>query len=142
MSCQQTHMHTNKSPHWTCNIIFFFLHECLCCGCEGGSKHTQHVSGSETVISTMCARTVMPCFVLFETHCKLYQSPHKSCWRENTTQDIWPFNDGEPRWRRGVAGFGLNARYGFSRRGGGVIRGDLGSTSLHGGRHKALVTRG
>lgn len=71
--------------------ISVFLHVCLRRGCESGLTYVCHVSGG--TVSAMPVWIVMTCFVQFETHCKLYQSPNKSCWRENTTQDIRPFND-------------------------------------------------
>lgn len=77
--------------------ISVFLHVCLRRGCESGPTYVCHVSGG--TVSAMPVWIVMTCFVQFETHCKLYQSPNKSYWRENTTQDIRPFNDRGLRWR-------------------------------------------
>lgn len=112
-----------------------FLHVCLRRGCESGPMYVCHVSGG--TVSAMPVWIVMTCFVQFKTHCKLYQSPNKSCWRENTTQDIRPFNDRGLRWRCS----GLDWAW-MQHMGVGESTFNLESTSLHGGRHKALVTRG
>lgn len=95
---------------------------------------------SSTIV---CADCHAVRFVLLETHCKVDPSPHKSCWRENTTQDIWPFNGGEGGGRgRGAwpTGPGLNAT-GEGR----VVGGRGGGAAAENravGRHKAPVTRG
>lgn len=52
---------------------------------------------------------VMTCSVRHKTHCKLYQSPNKSCCRENKTQDMRPLNDGgaaAARMSPGLSGAG------------------------------------
>lgn len=89
----------------------------------------------EKTVSAMRARIVMACFVLFKTHCKLYQSPNKSCWRENTTQDIWLFNDRELRWRHSGLDWGWMLCMGSAREGGGggVIHWDTGRVPAYTG---------
>lgn len=81
--------------HLTCNIFL-----CVCVWWVSGWANIRVACfGGEKTVSTMRVRIVMTCFVLLKTHCKLYQSPNKSNWKENTIQDIWLFNDGELRWR-------------------------------------------
>lgn len=81
-------------------------------------------------------RSVMTCSVLLETHCKLYRSPNKSCWKENKTQDIRALNDGGAA--AGPSGSSLGGRGGSA----GTAR--LEGTSLHRGQtqgpsHKGLI---
>lgn len=80
------------------SLSLFFVNVCVCGGREGGPTYVWHVLGRKAV-NTMCVRIVVTCFKLLKTRCKLYQSPNKSCWKKNTTQDIWLFNDCELRWR-------------------------------------------
>lgn len=65
---------------------------------QGASEHLQsHVTWLTGALQGRRGggvRSVMTCSVLLETHCKLYRSPNKSCWRENKTQDIRALNDG------------------------------------------------
>lgn len=74
----------------------------------------------------------MTCSVLLETHCKLYRSPNKSCWKKNKTQDIRALNDG------GAAAGPNGSRLGGVPLGLPAWR----VPACTGGRHKAPVTRG
>lgn len=71
--------------------------------CSEGRQHRWHqnISLHTTAGRHACFRigggagsSVMTWSVLHETHCKLHQSPNKSCCRQNKTQDIRPLNDG------------------------------------------------
>lgn len=106
---------------------------------QGASEHLQsHVTWLTGALQGRRGggvRSVMTCSVLLETHCKLYRSPNKSCWRENKTQDIRALNDGGAAVARMGPGPGGGRSAGTAR---------LEGTSLHRGQtqgpsHKGLI---